>query len=135
MPVGIWRTAALHSCCYEVCATHVAPRSLPKGCEFGKQILQQWLGSYAQQGFLQAGLTSLWPPNVSNMKPQEQLWTQRSSQHRVSAVTAARCWGEMVGHQQAQGQLCQAVDPIVTRLFKSYVRSRTWPAEDSCEVP
>lgn len=62
-----------------VCASHVAPRSLPKGCDFGKQILQVWLGAYAQQGTL------------------------------------------------------QAVDPIVTRLFKSYVRSRRWP-EDSCEV-
>eukprot|EP00435_Cladocopium_sp_Y103_P000488 s4524_g1.t1 len=31
-----------------VCASHVAPRSLPKGCDFGKQILQVWLGGYAQ---------------------------------------------------------------------------------------
>ena len=38
----------------EVCASHVAPRSLPKNCDFGKQILQVWLGGYAQQGTLQA---------------------------------------------------------------------------------
>jgi hypothetical protein len=31
------------------------------------------------------------------------------------------------------GAAPQAVDPIVTRLFKSYVRSRRWP-EDSCEA-
>jgi len=38
----------------QVCAAHVAPRALPKGCDFGKEILQVWLGGYAQQGSLQA---------------------------------------------------------------------------------
>ena len=38
------------------------------------------------------------------------------------------------GHSNRDGFQPQAVDPIVTRLFKSYVRSRRWPAEDSCEA-
>ena len=62
-------------------ASYAAPRSLPKGCDFGKQAMQLWIASYAQTGAI------------------------------------------------------QALDPIVTRLFKTYVRSRvTPPTDDSCEV-
>ncbi|CAK9107742.1 Protein xylosyltransferase [Durusdinium trenchii] len=64
-----------------VIASYAAPRSLPKGCDFGKQAMQLWIASYAQTGAI------------------------------------------------------QALDPIVTRLFKTYVRSRvTPPTDDSCEV-
>ena len=62
-------------------ASHIAPRALPKGCSFGKEVLQLWIASYAQLGRI------------------------------------------------------EALDPIVTRKFKNYVRSRTIPpADDSCEV-
>ncbi|CAJ1407041.1 unnamed protein product [Effrenium voratum] len=33
-----------------VCASHLAPRALPKDCDFGKQLLQAWISSYVQHG-------------------------------------------------------------------------------------